>query len=283
VDKIAVIGSSGMLGQALVNKLTAINSFKIYPFTHDKLDITDNVKSIAQKVNGCKYIYNCAAYTNVDGAESEVSTAYDVNAAGAENLAFAARETKAKLIHISTDFVFDGRDESPISCSKIKNPISVYGKSKAEGEDKIINSGCEYLIVRTSWLFGKNSKNFVNTIYHKAKEGKCLKVVCDQLGRPTYSEDLAEQLIKLVSSDASGIFHCSNNGVASWYQLACEIIKIADLQCQVQPIKTSEYQTPAARPEYSVLDITKTLSVIDNEIRTWQDALKDYMSYLKTD
>lgn len=282
MKNIAVTGSSGMLGQALTRKLQQYEGLQLLLLPHSNLDIAvADTAEIKDKIRGCSHIFNCAAYTNVDKAEEEEKKAYAVNSEGVKKLSKACFETNCKLIHISTDFVFDGSYSSPITCEEKTCPHSVYGKSKVSGEINIIKSSCKYIIARTSWLFGKNSRNFVKTIFDKAKNENELRVVCDQYGRPTYAEDLADILIALYQEDVSGIFHCSNNGVASWYQFACEIIKLSGFDCQIKPVTSAEYPTPAKRPAYSVLDIAGTESIIDFKLRHWQDALKEYIDYCK--
>lgn len=282
MGKIAIIGSAGMLGKALTEVVAKeFPEEELLLLDVNELDITGDMSKIEKVLAGTSAIFNCAAYTQVDKAEEESELARAVNATGAGNLARAAKTLGAKLIHISTDFIFDGNFTAPIQVDENKNPLSIYGATKAEGEDLVIASGCDYIIARTSWLYGPWGKNFVDAIYNKASKGENLRVVCDQIGRPTYTFDLAGILVALYKKNVSGIYHCSNNGVATWQQFACEIVKLSGLSVEVAPILTEEYPVPATRPKYSVLDISETENTVDFKIRCWQDALAEYLNKYK--
>ncbi|MBE9536961.1 MAG: dTDP-4-dehydrorhamnose reductase [Proteobacteria bacterium] len=228
-------------------------------------------------------VINCAAYTAVDKAESDKETAFKTNREGSENLARACREIGAKLVHISTDFVFDGENNQPYTEDDATNPIAIYGVSKLAGEISIKNTTDNYLIVRTSWLYGKNGNNFVKTILRLASERDKLGIVYDQTGTPTYTKDLAEGIINLIENKASGIYHFSNEGVCSWYDFAHEIIGVAEEMGEkfklkkLRPILTEDYPTPAKRPVYSVLDKAKYKETTSQEIPHWRDGLKLYL------
>ncbi len=276
--KIAIIGAKGMLGRELLCLLKGAHpKVAVDAYSHHQLDITKPSHEIKKIIGNVDIIYNCAAYTKVDLAESEKDDAFKVNEYGAKMLAEVALGIDAKLVHISTDFVFDGCFDKPIDIATEPNPLSVYGLSKLAGEKKIIESGCKYLIVRTSWLYGAGGKNFVDTIYDKAKVGEDLRVVNDQIGRLTYTEDLAEALVALVDCDAKGVFHAANQGIVTWYDVAAFILDFLKSSSMLEPVLTSEYPTPAKRPSYSVLDISKTEMMIDRKMPLWQDSLTKYL------
>lgn len=202
-------------------------------------------------------IINGAAYTAVDIAESEPEKARMGNVIGASNLANYAKQKGARFVHISTDFVFDGKNSRPYHEEDRKNPLSVYGTTKSEGEDVVLAENPSSIIFRTSWVYSAFGKNFFKTIHRLAKERENIKVISDQVGTPTWANDLATVCLLALDSNHSGIYHFSNEGVASWYDFACEIIDVFGLSCHIQPIPTEEYPTPATRPSYSVLNKAK--------------------------
>jgi dTDP-4-dehydrorhamnose reductase len=231
-------------------------------------------------------IINCAAYTDVDGCESEHDRAEQVNTRGPANLARAAKLTNARLVHISTDFVFDGEKRLPYGEEDAVNPQSVYGTTKALGEQTILDSGLkEYFIVRTSWLYGPGGKNFVDTIIRLAKEKESIRVVSDQTGSPTYTEDLARALWSLVSLNDThyGIYHYANEGQCSWYEFAQEIIgqlrKKGDslMVKEIIAIESKDYPQPAKRPAFSVLSKDKIKQATGITIPFWQVSLERYI------
>lgn len=250
---------------------------EVISLSREELDITD-LNMVKEVINNIKpdVIINCAAYTNVDGCESDFKGAFQVNALGPRNLAIAAKEANSKLLHISTDYVFDGKGTSPYKEYDRINPKSVYGKTKALGDDYVREFCDKYFIVRTSWLYGRFGKNFVYTISNLGDKNDSIKVVNDQLGNPTNCEDLAYNILKLIVTEEYGIYHCTGEGICSWYDFAVEIIKLKGCNCKVEPCTTEEYPRPAKRPSYSALDNLMLQCTIGNTMRYWKDALKDF-------
>lgn len=251
-------------------------------------DITDrnNIAGIIADARP-NIVIHAAAWTDVDGCEREKDKAYLVNATGAENVALACRDAGATLIYISTDFVFDGKSVKPYKETDKPAPLSVYGNSKLKGEDSIRKALKNHYILRTSWLYGKNGKNFVDTIIANASTEKLLKVVDDQIGSPTYTKDLAKAIHKLLDKLAQGpvvrvqgpgIYHVSNSGKVSWYDYARAIVKFAGSKTKILPIRSDELDRPAKRPEMSVLDNSKFTKLTGYKMRNWKTALKEYLS-----
>ena len=280
--KFYLVGARGMLASDLATMLA--ESGELLRRDLPELDITDiacirrDIKAAAPNV-----VINCAAYTAVDKAEEEESICHAVNAIGAGNLATVCKEAGIRLVHISTDFVFDGEAGRPYTEEDNTAPISVYGKTKLAGENLIRQEMDDYLIVRTSWLYGKNGNNFVKTMSRLADERESLGIVFDQTGTPTYTKDLAEAIINLISIKAkAGIYHFSNEGVCSWYDFAFEILNILRLKGEtlklkeLTPILSKEYPTAAARPAYSVMDKAKYKKVTTKTIPHWRDGLLRY-------
>jgi dTDP-4-dehydrorhamnose reductase len=224
-------------------------------------------------------IINCAAYTNVDKCESDADGAMKANAAGPRNLALAAEETGAKLIHISTDYVFSGDDASPRNEWDMPNPQSVYGYSKLLGEQYVRQFCRRSFIVRTAWLYGYTGNNFVKTVLKAARETGKVKVVNDQRGNPTNAADLAHHLLKLAATDGYGLYHCTNKGECSWYEFAAEFLRLSGLGHTIVPCTTEEYPRPAKRPAYSSLENRMLRITVGDEMRTWQDAIGAYMGH----
>ena len=243
-----------------------------------KLDITnyDDILALLKEEN-VNMIINCAAYTNVDKAEDEANIAYVVNAAAADDLARAAAEVGAKMIHISTDYVFDGKGHKPYTENNITNPIGMYGQTKCAGENRVFERlGDNGIIIRTAWLYSNYGKNFVKTIIKAGLEKEELKVVFDQIGTPTFAMDLADAIFKIINSEKwiGGIYHFTNEGVCSWYDFAEAIREIHKLSCDIIPVHSNEYQTKAERPYYSVLDKTKIKETYGIVISHWRWALE---------
>lgn len=237
------------------------------------LDITnsDAVQRFADK-NKIETIINCAAYTAVDKAETDIDAATRVNVLGPENLA----KTGRKLVHISTDYVFDGTGHVPYQPSDKTNPVSVYGKTKLAGEQAVLSNNKNAIIIRTAWLYSPYGNNFVKTMLRLGAEKENLNVVCDQIGTPTYAADLAYAISKILpqmNSSNAGIYHYTNEGVCSWYDFATAIMKLGNRNCKVRPIPSSEYPTAAQRPFYSVLDKSKIKKTFDITIPHWYDGL----------
>lgn len=287
---ILVTGSNGQLGneiKSIVNSgkseigddFKYLKSSKFNYIDIDELDITI-LKDVIKYVTSGNYdvIINCAAYTNVNGCESNIDTAFKVNSIGPRNLAIAAQKVGAKLIHVSTDYVFEGNGTQPYREWDSKLPQSVYGKTKALGEDYVSSFCTRYFIVRTAWLYGYVGGNFVKTMIKLAKEKGEVKVVNDQRGNPTNANDLAHHLLKLASTEEYGIYNCTGKGECSWYEFAKKIIEFAGIDAKVTPCTTKEFPTPARRPEFSSLDNLMLRCTIGDQMRDWEEALKEYIS-----
>lgn len=277
---ILVTGANGQLGNCMRN--AAVNSADKYIFTDvTELDITD-AKAVATMVNDCNInvIVNCAAYTNVDKAESDVAFAETLNATAVENLAKAIVANNGTLIHISTDYVFGGSmGNTPRTESEPVNPTGVYGMTKLQGEQAIVATGCKYLIFRTAWLYSEYGKNFVKTMLSLTSTKPAIKVVFDQVGTPTYAQDLADAIFAIIENRKidgnEGIYHYSNEGVCSWFDFTKMIAAFADnKECDIQPCHSDEFPSPVVRPSYSVLDKTKFKTTFGMRIPYWTDSLK---------
>ncbi len=274
---VLVTGGHGMLG----NDVTSVffQEFNVIPLGREDLDITD--PSSCERIIGQirpAYVINCAAFTNVDQCEREPDKAFLVNSEGAKNLAEACLKAGTVLVHISTDYVFDGGKKSPYMEEDERGPINVYGLSKLKGEEKIMASGVEYIIVRTAWLYGKAGPNFVKTILKILKGKGKAEVVDDQVGSPTYTLDLAHGVKNIVDSDFRGIVHITNDGCCSWYEFAKEAATLVGLGAdRVFPIPSSSFRRPAKRPSFSVLDTTRFELTVGHRMRPWKTALKDFL------
>ncbi len=279
---VLVTGATGQLGQSL--QFIAPN----YPELHFvfcssiDLDISniENCKSVFSKIKP-NYCINAAAYTAVDKAESEPEKAYLINVIGARNVAEVCKKQNTILLHISTDFVFDGNATKPYLENDIPNPTGVYGQTKLEGEKAIQAVFENYYIIRTSWVYSQFGNNFMKTMLRLASERDSISVVNDQIGTPTNAIDLAEALIQIIltdnrqpTTDNLGVYNFSNQGQCSWYDFAKEIFKINNIEIDLKPIPTSTFPTPAKRPKYSVLDKTKIKSSFGSEIKNWEESLK---------
>ena len=279
---ILVTGCMGQLGRSFRNAMELSDHRCIFTDVRDgddvmALDITDqDAVSAAVKDNSVDLIVNCAAYTNVNKAEEEEDLAYRINALAPGILAKAAKDARALLIHISTDYVFDGTGHIPYSEDMPVSPLSAYGRTKQAGEQLIADSGCRYMIFRTAWLYSSFGGNFVQTIYDKTASQPVISVVSDQIGTPTYAQDLADAISGIIESgmlDKTGIYHYTNEGVCSWYDFAKEICDMSGHLCDVRPCRTSDYPTKTRRPHYSVLDKTKVKETFGIEIPHWKDSL----------
>ncbi len=276
MKKILVTGYKGMLGSLLYQKLLKAG-YDVKGVDLPEIDLTDNT-AVAQLLAAENFavIYNCAAFTNVDLCETEYDKAYAVNALAVKNLAQNAG--KSVLVHISTDYVFNGLAQAPYDTEETRAPVSAYGKTKAAGEQFLEEAGCKYFIVRTAWLYGRNGKNFVDTILKLADEKDEIKVVNDQCGAPTYTEDLAAALVLFADCHDYGRYHFTNAGQTTWFGLAKEIVRLAGKTVKVLPCTTAEFPRPAIRPAYSVLDLSKTERVLQIKIADWQNALQRYLN-----
>lgn len=282
---ILVTGANGQLGSEL-RKIGFTVLDEVFFTDVAELDITD-YKAVSEfvKKNEIDTIINCAAYTAVDRAEDEPELAARINTEAVANLAKVAAKEDCLLIHVSTDYVFDGTAAKPYTEKSKTCPVSVYGRTKLAGEEAILKSGCFYIIIRTAWLYSAFGNNFVKTILRLAGERPEINVVSDQLGTPTFAEDLARAIVKIMDNESrgenEGIYHYSNDGICSWYDFATEIVKQSGLKCQVKPVTTAEYPTKTRRPAYSVLDKTKIKKVFEVEVPAWQEALQRCMKELK--
>jgi dTDP-4-dehydrorhamnose reductase len=274
---ILITGVKGQLGHELYDMLDGKET--VTGIDIEDVDITDAQK-VHEYINDFQpdVVIHPAAYTNVDACESNVDLAYKVNAVGTQNIASACLNTGAKMVYVSTDFVFDGQKEEPYIEFDTPNPLSVYGKSKLAGEmlaSRILN---RLFIVRTAWLYGLNGNNFVKSILSQAKEKDTLTVVNDQWGTPTYTKDLAEVICRLIYTDGYGIYHATNNGQCTWYDFAKKILEYAGMEhVNVLPITTDELDRPANRPRHSVLRNFMLELTIGDTMRPWEDALKEYV------
>jgi dTDP-4-dehydrorhamnose reductase len=277
---VLVTGANGQLGQCIRKIHNQFPDISFHFKSSSELDIT-NTKAVNDYFsnNNIEYCVNCAAYTNVELAESEEDKAYLVNAEAAKHLAEACKKNNTTLIHISTDYVFDGRKKTPYVETDITNPISVYGASKLKGEQYIQEIAQKHFIIRTSWLYAEFGKNFYKTILQKAKEKANLTITTEQKGTPTNANDLAALIVKIINTNNQefGIYHFSNEGEATWYDFTKEIIKNLNLASAEKPTLQSvaSYKTKAARPKNSVLDKTKVRNII--ETISWQESLQNLM------
>ena len=277
---VLVTGSDGQLGSALRHE--SLNSSCNWLFTSKTggkypLDITDalSVEAFVRE-HDVDVLINCAAYTDVEKAETDEEGAMSVNCTGVAALASAALNTGALLVHISTDYVFDGQSSLPYVETDPVNPVNVYGRSKAAGENAILSSGCRHMIFRTSWMYYQTGRNFVSRMLELAASKPVLSVVSDQVGSPTYAADLAQLLVSIIDEGKlrdGGIWHYSNEGVCSWYDFAREICSVSGYLCEVMPCKSSEYRTKAMRPMYSVMDKSKVKKDFGVDIPHWSDSL----------
>ena len=277
---ILVTGADGQLGREM--QIASRSSRNRFIFTdiageHERLDITDP-QAIADIVreNHVNVIVNCAAYTNVDKAETDPETANLLNNIAAGNLADAMKAVNGTLIHISTDYVFQGDRNIPCREDWPTEPLGVYGKTKLAGEKSIEATGCASIIIRTAWLYSPFGKNFVKTMRDLTSTRESLKVVFDQVGTPTYAGDLAETICRIIENgqlDKTGIYHFSNEGVCSWFDFAKAICEMSGNTCDIRPCHSDEFPSPVARPHFSVLDKTKIKQTFGIRIPYWTDSL----------
>ena len=281
-QSILITGAKGQLGCELQNLIPFYPHYRFFPTDVDTLDLCDKeaIKSFLNK-NRIGYVINCAAYTAVDKAEDNVALCYQINRDAVRNLAEAAGE-QSKIIHVSTDYVFDGTSHKPLRETDQTNPQSVYGKSKLEGEQLLLQITAGSIIIRTAWLYSSFGNNFVKTMIRLGKEKNSLNVVDDQLGTPTYAADLAKAILHIIDESEksgtfqSGVYHFSNEGVCSWYEFCLKIHELAGIKtCKVNPVSTAEYPTKAHRPAYSVLDKTKIKETFSLSIPPWEESLKN--------
>jgi len=285
---ILVTGANGQLGKSIRDVAARIEevSWNITYCDMDTLDLSDwsAVEAFFKKQH-FHVIINCAAYTAVDKAEEEKEKAFLINEKAVEHLAKIAKTHHSFLIHISTDYVFDGLSDKPYTTEDKINPISIYGISKTAGEKSIFHSGCDAAIIRTSWLYSLYGHNFVKSILKNGKEKGVLNVVNDQWGAPTYAPDLASAILTLVKKTelhaGVNIYHYANEGAITWFDFAEEIIRFSEIACLVSPVYTKEYPTVAKRPAYSIFDLSKIKEKLDISIPFWKESLHEMLVDLK--
>jgi dTDP-4-dehydrorhamnose reductase len=277
MQTILVTGANGQVGNEFRTLAPGYPAYNFLFVGKDELAI-DDLDAVAAyfNVNKIDCCINCAAYTAVDKAENEKEKAFAINADAAGNLAAVCKNNNARLIHISTDYVFDGKTDKPYIETDKVNTINVYGASKLKGEELVMQHDPSAIIIRTSWVYSSFGNNFVKTMLRLMKDRESINVVNDQQGRPTYAADLAKAILQIIESGktAAGIYHYSNKGVISWFQFAAAIAEITNSKCVVHPIPSSEYPTPAQRPEFSVLDTTKIEQTFAVDIPGWKDSLE---------
>ena len=279
--KVLVTGFNGQLGYDVVKRFSQ-NGVSAVGVDINDFDLTDRKSTIeyVKKVSP-DVIVHCAAYTAVDKAEEDKEVAWNVNVNGTENIALAAKEVDAKFIYISTDYVFNGEGETPFETDDIKSPLNVYGETKLEGERVASALLKKLFIIRVSWVFGVNGKNFVKTMLSLSEKLSSLTVVSDQIGSPTYTYDLAKLICDMALTEKYGVYHATNEGYCSWYEFAKEIFKTADIEMKVAPVLTKDYITAAKRPLNSRLSKKKLDEEGFNRLPTWQDALNRYIKEIK--
>ena len=282
--KILVTGSNGQLGKELKQLECVYPQFDFIFLSREDLPI-HHFELVRNYFKGYKpdYLINCAAYTAVDRAETEKDLAFQVNAEAVGVLAAICHENNTRLIHISTDYVFDGTSNVAYKEDAHVNPQSVYGVSKLTGEKEALYFNPDTIIIRTSWVYSAYGKNFVKTILRLMNEKDSLNIVNDQLGSPTYAADLADTIMQILNSEkwVPGIYHFSNEGIISWYDFAVAIKEMNGLQCTLNPITTYQYPTPARRPAYSVLDKTKIKETYGIRLKNWKVSLQICLDHLK--
>jgi len=276
---VLVTGAFGQLGQALQALAPKYSNIRFYFTSSSETDIT-NLESLEKTFNKVKpdYCINAAAYTAVDKAETEDEKAKAINVEGAKNVAVTCKKYNTRLIHISTDFVFDGEKTTPYTEQDATNPTGIYGLTKRDGELEVQKNMEEYFIIRTSWVYSQYANNFMKTMIRLSSERPALNVVADQTGTPTNANDLADAVVRIITSGktAYGIYNYSNEGAATWYDFAKEIFRVNNITIDVSPISTSAYPTPAKRPAYSVLDKSAIKDTFGIYIRPWKEAIEPY-------
>jgi dTDP-4-dehydrorhamnose reductase len=279
--KVLVTGHRGILGRALLAELARRGADAVGVDVAE-MDVTDAGRVnavVAREKPGA--VINCAAFTDVDGCESHRELCFAVNAGGAENVAAAAAQAGARVVHMSTDYVFDGAAQIPYGEDAEPRPLSAYGDSKLEGERRVAATAAEYVIVRTAWLFGVGGVNFVSKALTRAKSGEALAVVNDQFGSPTYAGHLAEALTNLLDVEFRGVVHVAGAGVASWYDVAAEILNITGLDVPLKALASGALELGARRPHYSALDASLYARLTGRAMPPWQEGLAAYLREIK--
>lgn len=276
--KVLVTGANGQLGYDVIKQLNSVG-IDYLGTDRESLDIT-NKEQVTRVISDYNpdAIIHCAAFTAVDKAEDEKDLCYSINVLGTKYVAEACKEIDAKMVYISTDYVFDGEGDKPFEVTDKPNPINYYGQTKYEGELEVQKLIDKYFIVRISWVFGSNGNNFVKTMLRLGKERDEISVVADQVGSPTYTYDLADFLLEMIETDKYGIYHATNEGYCSWYEFACEIFKQAGMGVKVNPIKTVDYPTRAKRPKNSRLSKINAIDNFNIKLKTWEDSLRRFLN-----
>lgn len=286
MKNILVTGANGQLGSEIREISQSYPDYLFFFTSKEELDVCEKkVVSAFIIKNNIDIIINCAAYTAVDKAESEHELADRINHLAVKYLAETAKENQVSLIHISTDYVFNGEGFKPYPEDYPKKPVNMYGKTKLAGEDAIFNvNPANSMVIRTSWVYSSFGNNFVKTMLRLGEERKELNVIADQVGAPTYARDLAEFILSTAvgnKSDKITVYHFSNEGVCSWYDFSKEIMILGNKKCKINPISTSQYPTSAKRPFYSLMDTTKLTQDFEYSIPYWKDSLKECIGILK--
>ncbi len=281
MKRILVIGAKGMLGKDLVQVLrSSLQTDEVLGWDIDEIDIQEEKSTVAKIENlQPRFVVNVAAYTDVDGCELHKEKAFAINAEGMRHVALGAVRGGARVLYLSTDYIFEGKKGKPYLENDPPNPLNVYGRSKLRGEQYVQEIVKDALIVRTQWLYGRHGNNFVDVILRQAREKEVLSVVNDQTGLPTYTVDLSKAISLLIERDARGIFHVANSNPCTWYEYAQKILELSGIKgVNVIPISSRELGRPATRPSYSVLDTQKFKQETGMTLRPWPEALKDYLS-----
>jgi len=283
--RVLVIGAKGMLGRDLVKVLYSTfrtdkhSDWEVLEWDIDEIDIREE-KTTVTKIESFhpEIVINVAGYTDVNGCESNEEEAFAVNAEGMKHVALGALQCRAKVVYLSTDYIFDGKKKEPYLEDDPPNPLNVYGRSKWKGEQYVRELLEDALIIRTQWLYGRFGNNFVSSILRQGREKKVLSIVNDQIGSPTYTVDLSEAISVLLKYDVRGVFHVANSDLCTWYTLGQAILKLSGMErVKVIPISSKELDRPAVRPPYSVLNCQKLRQVTGMTLRPWAEALKDFI------
>ncbi len=282
--KLLITGANGQLGNEMRVVLQQHPEIEVIYTDVDTLDITDLAQLDAfMAINGVTHIVNCAAYTAVDKAEDDEVNATKVNVDAVRNLGIVATKYAAKIVHVSTDYVFDGCGHKPYTEDMPVCPTNVYGRTKLAGEEALVAECADAIIIRTSWLYSSFGNNFVKTMLRLGRERDMLNVIFDQVGTPTYAADLAQTILAIITDKewVSGVYHFSNEGVCSWYDFTIMIHKLAGIECMVNPIESSAYPVRTPRPHYSVLNKTKIKTTFSIEVPYWVDSLQKCLNILE--
>ena len=275
--RVLVVGAGGMLAQDLIPCFSE-RGYEVLALHHDGLDITNTeAVRVAVETSEAELVINCAAYTKVDVAEKEEYRAFMVNGFGVYNLCFACLECDVPLIHFSTDYVFDGTKLGPYSINDTPRPLNAYGRSKRLGEKHVLRLLDRFYLIRTSWLFGRYGKNFIETMLELSRSQKMVPVINDQRGCPTWTCHLAEAVAALVETGRYGVYHITNSEPTTWFDFAGEIFRLSGVEMELVPVTSEQFPKPAKRPKNSVLDPFPLPQVLEREMPSWREALQEYL------